>query len=83
MCGGTDRSSDVVNTGSTAWFNCAAGVAGDMLLASLVDAGASELEIIEILSGLQLHDYALTFEKTQRAGVSSTRAIVVVHDHGT
>ena len=71
-----------MNTGSTAWFNCAAGVAGDMLLSSLVDAGASELEIIEILSGLQLHDYALTFEKTQRAGVSSTRAIVVVHDHG-
>jgi len=66
---------------NTAWFNCSAGVAGDMVLASLVDAGADELRIIEILSGLHLHDYALTFETTQRAGVQSTRAIVVEHDH--
>lgn len=64
-----------------AWFNCAAGVAGDMVLASLVDSGADQLRVIEILSGLHLHDYALTFEKTQRAGVQSTRAIVAVHEH--
>ena len=66
---------------TTAWFNCSAGVAGDMVLASLVDAGADELRIIEILSGLHLHDYAITFETTQRAGVQSTRAIVAVHEH--
>ena len=66
---------------ATAWFNCSAGVAGDMVLASLVDAGADEVRIIEILSGLHLHDYALTFERTQRAGVSSTRAVVVEHGH--
>ncbi|MGA0204340.1 MAG: nickel pincer cofactor biosynthesis protein LarC [Ilumatobacteraceae bacterium] len=64
-----------------AWFNCSAGVAGDMVLASLVDAGADPLHIAEIMSGLALHDYALTFEATQRAGVSSTRAIVVEHGH--
>lgn len=64
-----------------AWFNCSAGVAGDMVLASLVDAGADPLRIAEIMSGLALHDYALTFEATQRAGVSSTRAIVVEHGH--
>jgi uncharacterized protein (TIGR00299 family) protein len=65
-----------------AWFNCSAGVAGEMVLASLVDAGAGHVEIAEILSGLDLHDYALTFERTQRAGVTSTRAIVVEHVHG-
>ena len=68
-----------------AWFNCSAGVAGDMVLASLVDAGADRVEtqvrIADIMSGLDLHDYALTFEPTQRAGVSSTRAIVVEHRH--
>jgi uncharacterized protein (TIGR00299 family) protein len=69
-------------TSRIAWFNCSAGVAGDMVLASLVDAGAGHVEIAEILSGLDLHDYALTFEPTQRAGVSSTRAIVVEHVHG-
>ena len=65
-----------------AWFNCSAGVAGDMILASLVDAGADPMQIAEIMSGLALRDYALTFEPTQRAGVSSTRAIVVEHVHG-
>ena len=70
-----------VNDVNTAWFNCSVGVAGDMVLASLVDAGADELRIIEILSGLDLLDYALTFEPTQRAGVTSTRAIVAVHAH--
>ena len=65
-----------------AWFNCSAGVAGDMVLASLVDAGADPVQIAEIMSGLVLHDYALTFEPTQRAGVASTRAVVVEHVHG-
>ncbi|MFM8947111.1 MAG: nickel pincer cofactor biosynthesis protein LarC [Actinomycetota bacterium] len=64
-----------------AWFNCSAGVAGDMLLAALVDAGADPLAIGSVLAGLGLDDYALTFEATQRCGVRSTRAIVIVHDH--
>ncbi|MFZ9398878.1 MAG: nickel pincer cofactor biosynthesis protein LarC [Ilumatobacteraceae bacterium] len=64
-----------------AWFNCSAGVAGDMLLASLVDAGADPLAVGSMLAGLGLDDYALTFEPTQRAGVKSTRAIVAVHEH--
>jgi len=64
-----------------AWFNCSVGVAGDMLLAALVDAGADPVAIGSVLGGLPLDDYALTFESTQRAGVRSTRAIVAVHDH--
>ncbi len=64
-----------------AWFNCSVGVAGDMLLAALVDAGADPVSIGSVLGGLPLDDYALTFESTQRAGVRSTRAIVAVHDH--
>ena len=64
-----------------AWFNCSAGVAGDMVLASLVDAGADPVAVGAMLAGLGLDDYALTFEPTQRAGVRSTRAIVAVHEH--
>jgi hypothetical protein len=74
------------DSGRVAWFNCSAGVAGDMVLASLVDAAGDQVEtqvkIAQIMSGLDLHDYALTFEPTQRAGVSSARAIVVEHVHG-
>ena len=66
---------------TAAWFHCGAGTAGDMTLASLIDAGADSLQVIEILGGLALDDYALMFERTQRAGVGATRAIVAVHDH--
>ena len=65
-----------------AWFNCGAGVAGDMVLGALVDAGADQLFIADVLGHLDVDDYALTFERTQRCGISSTQAIVAVHDHG-
>jgi uncharacterized protein (TIGR00299 family) protein len=64
-----------------AWFNCGAGVAGDMILGALVDAGADPLFIGDVLGGLNVDDYALTFERTQRCGIACTRALVAVHDH--
>ena len=71
-----------LSTSSTiAWFHCLAGTAGDMTLAALIDAGADQVAVGEILAGLHLDDYALTFEKTQRAGVTASRAIVGVHTH--
>lgn len=66
------------------WFNCGAGVAGDMVLGALVDAGADPMYVGEVLGGVEVDDYALTFERTQRCGIAATRAIVAVddHDHG-
>lgn len=64
-----------------AWFNCSAGTAGDMTLAALIDAGADQLRVGGILAALPIDDYALAFERTQRCGVASTRAIVAVHHH--
>lgn len=54
-----------------------------MTLAALVDAGADQLAVHAILAGLDLDDYALTFESTQRSGVTATRALVAVHRHET
>ena len=65
---------------TTAWFNCAAGVAGDMLLGALVDAGADRDAVADALAGLGVDGYALTFERVQRGGVTATWANVVVHD---
>ena len=65
--------------GRTAWFQCGAGVAGDMTLAALVDAGADPIEIAALLNGLGVDGWALMFERTQRGGIGATRALVAVH----
>jgi len=64
-----------------AWFNCQAGVAGDMTMAALVDAGADPNAVGHTIAGLGLDGYALTFERVQRCGVGATWANVVVHEH--
>jgi uncharacterized protein (TIGR00299 family) protein len=67
-------------SGRTVWFNCCAGVAGDMVLAALVDAGADVDAIAGSLAGLHVDGYALAFERVQRCGVGATWANVAVHD---
>ena len=67
-------------TGRTVWFNCCAGVAGDMLLASLVDAGASVDAVADAVTGLGVDGYAVTFERVQRCGVVATWANVAMHN---
>ena len=62
-----------------AWFNCQAGVAGDMAMAALVDAGADTDTVASIIGGLGVDGYALLFERVQRCGVAATWANVVVH----
>ena len=63
-----------------AWFNCQAGVAGDMTMAALVDAGADPDVVASTIGGLGVDGYALLFERVQRCGVRATWANVVVHD---
>ena len=61
------------------WFNCQAGVAGDMTMAALVDAGADPDVVAQTIGGLGVDGYALLFERVQRCGVGATWANVVVH----
>ncbi len=77
------------STGSStvAWFHCFAGIAGDMALGSLVDAGADVDEIRGLLDRLALPGWHLEFEDDIRGGIACTRAIVggddvVVRTHG-
>ncbi|MEQ1700566.1 MAG: nickel insertion protein, partial [Ilumatobacteraceae bacterium] len=70
-------------TGRTAWFHCFAGTAGDMTMAALVHAGADPFAVGEIVAGLPLDEYALTFERTMRCGIAATKAVVATFDeHG-
>ena len=67
---------------TTAYVNCSAGVAGDMLLGAFVDAGADPDEIAATVAGLGLDGYAIAFEQVQRGGIAATFANVVTEVHG-
>jgi uncharacterized protein (TIGR00299 family) protein len=63
-----------------AWFHCFAGIAGDMALGSLIDAGADLDEVIALLDRLPFHGWGLQVEPVLRAGLAATRAVVRVTD---
>ena len=65
---------------TVAWFHCFSGIAGDMALGSLIDAGADIEEVRALLDRLSLPDWDLTFEEGRRGGIACTRAIVTGHD---
>jgi pyridinium-3,5-bisthiocarboxylic acid mononucleotide nickel chelatase len=67
-------------TGRVAYFNCSAGVAGDMLLGALVDAGADSSVVEDTVAGLGVAGWTLTFERTQRGGIAATHAVVKADD---
>ncbi|MDT5270055.1 MAG: pyridinium-3,5-bisthiocarboxylic acid mononucleotide nickel chelatase [Acidobacteriota bacterium] len=60
----------------TLYFDCFAGISGDMTLGALVDAGADARELSERLTQLGVDGYEIGFEKVDRSGISATRAIV-------
>lgn len=67
------------STGRVAYIQCSAGVAGDMLLGALVDAGADPDVVLDTLASLGVGGYAVTFEQVQRCGIAATWANVVTH----
>jgi hypothetical protein len=64
-----------------AWFHCFAGIAGDMALGSLIDAGADLDEVLALLERLPFGGWALDVEPVLRGGIAASRAIVTVQDH--
>jgi uncharacterized protein (TIGR00299 family) protein len=61
---------------TVAWFHCFAGIAGDMALGSLIDAGADVKEIHLLLERLALPGWELQIEEALRGGVACTRVVV-------
>ncbi|HEY9765865.1 MAG TPA: nickel pincer cofactor biosynthesis protein LarC [Chroococcales cyanobacterium] len=59
-----------------AYFDCFNGASGDMILGSLVHAGADPLEILRALATLPIQGFDVRFEKTERGGISALHAIV-------
>jgi len=70
-------------TGRTiAWFHCFSGIAGDMALGSLIDAGADIDEIRGVLERLPFGGWALVAEPVLRAGVAATHVQVHAQEDG-
>ena len=63
-----------------AWFHCFAGIAGDMAVGSLLDAGAELEAVLALLERLPLRGWRLRAEPVLRAGIAATRAVVDVTD---
>ena len=66
--------------GSIAWFHCFSGIAGDMALASLVDAGASLDEVLAIVRRLPMGGWTVEAHPVQRGGIAATRVDVRADD---
>lgn len=64
-------------TQKIAWFHCFSGIAGDMALGSLVDAGADLEEIKKICAALDLSGYEITTSSTMRNGIAATYLQIV------
>jgi hypothetical protein len=66
---------------TTAWFHCFSGVAGDMALGSLVDAGAEFSEVLALLERLPVGGWSAEAEPVLRGGIAGTK--IHVHAHET
>jgi uncharacterized protein (TIGR00299 family) protein len=65
------------------WWHCFSGVAGDMALASLLDAGAGFEEVLLGLRSLPVGGWDLHPRRTTRAGLAATQLVVEVEEDGT
>jgi uncharacterized protein (TIGR00299 family) protein len=60
------------------YYECFAGISGDMNLGAMIDVGIKPEYLIKELKKLNLKDYELKIFKDQRKGISGTRVIVLV-----
>jgi uncharacterized protein (TIGR00299 family) protein len=63
-----------------AWFHCFSGIAGDMALGSLVDAGADLDAVRELLDRLPVKGWTVEAEPTLRGGIAATHLLVHAED---
>ena len=65
------------------WINPFTGLAGDMLLGALLDAGAPLDDVRAAITATGLTGWELTCERTVSHGLSATRVLVDVRDQAT
>ena len=63
-----------------AWFHCFNGVAGDMALGALIDAGADVEFVRTSIKGLGIDEWSIDPQRTQRCGITAIQAGVTAPD---
>jgi pyridinium-3,5-bisthiocarboxylic acid mononucleotide nickel chelatase len=63
------------------YYDCFAGISGDMNLGAMIDLGIDEEYLKKELARLPVHGYELRVEKDIRKGITGTRVQVIVDDH--
>jgi pyridinium-3,5-bisthiocarboxylic acid mononucleotide nickel chelatase len=61
------------------YFDCFSGIAGDMVLGAMLDAGLPLAELKGALGSLAMSGYDVTAERVLRAGVSATKFRLIEH----
>lgn len=64
----------------TAYFDCFAGISGDMCLGALIDAGASADALREQLQCLPVTGWRLDVERVKKRGISAAKVNIVVEE---
>ena len=67
---------------TVAWFHCFSGIAGDMALGSLLDAGAPLDEVAGHLQRLPVTGWTLEAHRVQRGGIAATKVDVGTRETG-
>ncbi|MEG2328000.1 MAG: nickel insertion protein, partial [Akkermansia sp.] len=62
------------------YYDCFAGISGDMNLGALLDLGVPFEYLDKNLAKLHLSGYSLCAQKTQKSGIAGTQFIVTVDD---
>jgi uncharacterized protein (TIGR00299 family) protein len=65
------------------YYDCFAGISGDMNLGAMIDLGVDVEYLKKELARLPLHGYELKVDREIRKGISGTRVQVIINDHHT
>ncbi len=63
-----------------AYLDCIGGIAGDMMLASLIEAGVPEQAMVEVFRSLNLTGWEWHSERVEVGSISARRVKIMVHE---
>jgi uncharacterized protein (TIGR00299 family) protein len=65
----------------TLYFDCFAGISGDMTIGALIDLGVDKDVLINELKKLNINGYSISVSKVLKNGISATKFDVILKEH--